>query len=45
MHTPVAEHDFFKSDRQIPRQRTVVKIPAVGYMHLTRQLCKLELKI
>lgn len=41
----VVEYEFFKSVRQIPRQKKVLTILAVEYINCTRQRSKFELKI
>jgi hypothetical protein len=41
----MTEHEFFISVSQIPRQRVVVKIFGIEYIHHTRQVWKFELKL
>jgi hypothetical protein len=41
----VASHDFFKSVSKVPRQKKVVNILVIEYIHRSRQISNSELKL
>jgi hypothetical protein len=43
--TPMAERDIFRSVIEIRRQREIMKMLAIEYIHYKSQLCNFKLKI